>query len=78
MNYHDPSEMAERAYEHGQDDAAEGRLYIPHLYVDQSIQSAYLRGYRDAESPAERDDPTQEDREQSLNACLEEIAKAGN
>ena len=47
MTYNDPKEMAERAYEHGQDDAAEGRSYIPCLYTEygDEIQAAYQRGY---------------------------------
>ena len=41
------TELLVRAYEHGQDDASEGRPYIPHLYSDTEAQAAYQKGWKD-------------------------------
>ena len=41
------TELLVRAYEHGQDDASEGRPYIPHLYSDVEAQAAYQKGWKD-------------------------------
>ena len=41
------TEPLARAYEHGQDDASEGRAYIPHLYSDTEAQAAYQKGWKD-------------------------------
>ena len=48
MSQIDTKEMCARAHEHGEDDASQGRAYIPHLYEDSEVQGYYQRGWQDA------------------------------